>query len=175
MGNVAPIVEVSKTNHRLSYLSGGQVVPEVTAHVELRVAIPPGQDPTDLEKAIAQEGRRAARELYMRAVSTADEAAVAEAGGIRQRREARWIATLFGRVRVPRYRVKLAADTFHPLDKTLDLRRGEASQAVRKLVIELSHRMSYRDVAAVVTEITGEPFAYQQVSRLVRENDTRSR
>ena len=144
-------------------------MPEITARVELRVAVRPGEDPVALEKAIAQEGRRAARELYLRVITETDEIAVASAGGVRQRREPRWVATLFGRVRIPRYRVKRAAESFHPLDKVLDLRRGEASQAVRQLVFELCERMSYREVAAVISEITGESFAYQQIGRLVRD------
>jgi hypothetical protein len=44
------------------------------------------------------------------------------------------------------------------------------THTVRRLVVELSKRLSYRDVARVATELTGEPFAYQHVSRLVRDN-----
>jgi hypothetical protein len=145
-------------------------MPEVTAQVKLRVRVRRGQDPTALEKAIADEGRRAAKELYLRVISETDERAVASSGGIRQRREARWVATLFGRVRILRYRVKLASESFHPLDVILDLRRTEASQAIRRLVVELAERLSYRDVARVVTEAMGEPFTYQHVSRLIRDH-----
>jgi hypothetical protein len=143
---------------------------EVTVQVELRVRVRPGQDATALERAIAEEGRRAARDLYLQVISEVEERAVSASGGTRQRREGRWVATLFGRVRVLRYRVHLASESFHPLDRVLDLRRGEASQVVRRLVVELSKRLSYRDVARVATELTGEPFAYQHVSRLVRDN-----
>jgi hypothetical protein len=144
-------------------------MPEVRAQVKLRVTVRAGQDPTALERAIADEGRRAARELYLRVVSAEDERAVTACGGTRQRRESRWVATLFGRVRIFRYRVKLGSESFHPLDRDLDLGRGETSQAIRRLVIELANRLSYRDVAKVVSELTGEPFAYQHVNRLVRE------
>jgi hypothetical protein len=144
-------------------------MPEVKAQVELRVTVRAGQDPTALERAIAGEGRRAARELYLRVVSAEDERKVTASGGTRQRRESRWVATLFGRVRISRYRVKLGSDSFHPLDRGLDLGRSESSQAIRRLVIELASRLSYRDVAKVVSELTGEPFAYQHVNRLVRE------
>lgn len=143
---------------------------DVTTHVVLRVRVRPGQDPTALERAIADEGRRAARELYLAVIAAEDERSVGASVGARQRREARWIATLFGRVRILRYRVKVASESFHPLDRALDLRRSEASQALRRLVIDLSSRLSHRDVARVVTELTGEPFAYQQVGRLVREH-----
>jgi hypothetical protein len=144
-------------------------VPEVRAQVELRVTVRAGQDPTALERAIAGEGRRAARDLYLRVVSAEDERAVTASGGARQRRESRWVATLFGRVRIFRYRVKLGRESFHPLDRRLDLGRSETSQAIRRLVIELASRLSYRDVARVVSELTGEPFAFQHVNRIVRE------
>ena len=143
---------------------------EVTTQVVLRVEVGPEQDPTALERAIADEGRRAARELYRAVLDAEDDRSVGTAVGARQRREARWIATLFGRVRIHRYRVKDASESFHPLDRTLDLRRSEASQALRRLVIDLSSRLSHRDVARVVTELTAEPFAYQQVGRLLREH-----
>jgi hypothetical protein len=143
---------------------------EVTAQVVLRVRVRPGQDPTALERAIADEGRRAARELYQAVVTAEDDRAVGASGGARQRREARWVATLFGRVRILRYRVKVASESFHPLDRTLGLRRNEASPALQLLVVDLSNRLSHRDVARLVTEVTGETFAYQQVGRLVREH-----
>jgi hypothetical protein len=143
---------------------------EVTAQVELRVRVQPGDDPTALERAIAAEGRRAARQLYLRVLSEVEEQAVSASRGTRQRREVRWVATLFGRIRILRYRVQLASESFHPLDDMLDLRRGEASRAVHRLVVELSERLTYRDVARVLTELTGEPFTYQHVSRIVRNN-----
>lgn len=142
---------------------------EISTQVELKVKVSAGQDPDALERAIAAEGRRAAKELYLRVIETNDEQAVATAGGARQRREARWVATLFGRIRIHRYRINNEAESFHPLDRALGLRRSEASQAVRRLIVALSKRFSYRDTARVMSEITGEPFSYQHVARLVRE------
>lgn len=142
---------------------------EVSVHVELAVKVRRGQDPVALEKAIAAEGRRAARELYMQVVESQDELAVAVSGGVRQRREPRWIATLVGRVRIRRYRVRDESASFHPLDRVLALGRGEASQALRVLIVELAERLSRRDVARTLSEITGESITYQHVSRLLRQ------
>jgi hypothetical protein len=145
-------------------------VAKITAHVDLQVKVRPGDDPGTLERAIAAEGRRAARELYLRVVEAMDEQALATTKGARQRREPRWVATLFGRVRILRYRVKNETESFHPLDRILDLRRSEASRAARHLIMELARRLSYRDVAQVITEITGETFTYQHVNRVLREH-----
>lgn len=144
-------------------------MPEVKAQIELRVDVRAGQDHTALEKAIADQARKAARELYELVLSAEDERAVIASGGIRQRREPRWVATLFGRVRIFRYRVKVGDETFHPLDRVLDLHRSETSQALRRLVQDLAGRLSYRDIARVVSELTGEPFSYQNVNRIVGE------
>lgn len=141
---------------------------EVSVQVELTVKVRRGQDPVALERAIATEGRRAARALFLRVVEALDEKAVAVSGGVRQRREPRWIATLVGRVRIRRYRVKDEAASFHPLDRALALGRGEASQALRVLIVELAERLSHRDVARTLSEITGESISYQHVSRLLR-------
>jgi hypothetical protein len=145
---------------------------ELTTHVELRVKMRPRQDPAALETAIAAEGRRAARQLYLTAIESLDQEAVSSAPGSRQRRETRWVATLFGRVRIARYRVKHRERSWHPLDEVLDLRRGEATRAIQQVVIGLSDRLSYRDIARVITELTGEGFTYQHVSRLVHEEET---
>jgi hypothetical protein len=75
-------------------------VPEVSVSVELRVEVEEETDPLALEQAIWSEGRPAARDLYGRALEVLDEAAVEQSGGARQRLEASWVATLFGRLRV---------------------------------------------------------------------------
>lgn len=146
-------------------------MPEVKAQVELRVNVRSGQDPTALERAILLEARKAARELYVLVSCAEDEQAVIASGGIRQRREPRWVATLFGRIRIFRYRVKVGDETFHPLDKILGLPRSETSPALRRLVEELASGLSYRDIAKVVSELTGEPFSYQNVNRIVGESN----
>jgi hypothetical protein len=146
-------------------------VAEITARVELHVKVGPEHDPIEVERTIAAEGRRAARELYLRVVEAMDEQALATIKGTLQRREGRWVATLFGRVRILRYRVKQDTESFHPLDRILSLHRSEASESIRHLVIELAKRLSYRDVARVITEMTGETFTYQHVNRVLREHE----
>jgi hypothetical protein len=141
-------------------------VTTVSAQVEVRVEIRPGLDPVALERQVAEEGRRVAKALFLQVVSTVDASEVAQPGRVRQRREARWIATLFGRVRIRRYRVKDGPRTFHPVDHVLGLRQGEPSQGIRRLVADLARKFSYRDTARVVSLVTGDPFTYQQVSRL---------
>lgn len=143
-------------------------MPKVSIGVELSVEVDPASDPISLEEAIAAEGRRAARELYSWAVHAYDEAAAAASGGTRKRLEPRWVTTLFGRVRIRRYRVKMGDETFHPVDQALGLERGEPSPALRKRVRNLARRLPYREVAQVMTELIGEPFSYETVSRIVR-------
>lgn len=143
-------------------------MPRVGVNVQLEADT--AQGPVDLEKAIAAEGRRAARELYARVVQEADRRLVAASGGSRTRLEARWVASLFGRVRIHRYRVKLGSETFHPLDRAMRLERAEASPALRKLVLRLARRLPYREVAQVISDGIGEPFSYQSVSRIVRSD-----
>lgn len=145
----------------------------IVVSVDLKVDLRPGQDPVELEGAIASEGRRAARELYEQVLRAADEQAVAGSGGARQRQECRWVSTLIGRLRVYRYRVKGQGGSFHPLDRTMGLERGEASAALRSLVLDLSQRLSYRQIAGVVAQVIGEPFSYQQVGRIVGEHQAR--
>jgi hypothetical protein len=82
-------------------------VPEVSVVVELRVEVDEeGLDPVALEHAVAAEGRRAARELCREALTVLDRAATSASDGARQRLEPRWVATVFGRLRIRRYPVK---------------------------------------------------------------------
>jgi hypothetical protein len=141
---------------------------KVSISVELSVNKTSGLDPVDLERAIAAEGRRAARELYLRVLRVFDDEATGDASGIRQRREPRWVATLFGRVRILRYRVRRDGTTFHPLDGVLGLDRHEASAALRHVIRELEGKASFRTSARVIEEITGESFSYQDVRRVAR-------
>jgi hypothetical protein len=133
--------------------------------VEVRL----GEDPATLEWEVATEARRVARDLFLCAVAALEEEAIAQSGGARQRREPRWVATVFGRVRLHRYRVRSGDRTFHPVDEILGLRRGEASMAVREIAIELTRKLSYRDTAYVLSVLTGEHFTYQHVGRLLAE------
>jgi hypothetical protein len=141
-------------------------VPRVTLSVQLEADT--ARDPVALEEAIAAEGRSAARELYARAVEEADRSLVAASGGTRKRLEARWVATLLGRLRIHRYRVKRGEETFHPLDRAMGWERGEASPALRKLVVRLARRLPIREVAQEASDRIGEPFSYQSVRRIVR-------
>lgn len=144
-------------------------MPRVRVKVQLEADT--AQDPVALEEAIAAEGRRAARELYAQVIEEADRRLVAASGGIRKRLEPRWVTTLFGRLRIHRYRVKLGEETFHPLDQALGLQRGEASTALRSLVLRLAGRLSIREVAQVISDGIGEPFSYQSVSRIIRSEE----
>ncbi len=90
-------------------------MPEVSVVVELRVAVEDDVDSVALERKICAEGRRAARELYAKVLVALDERATANSGGARQRLEPRWVATLAGRIRLHRYRVKDQDGTHHPL------------------------------------------------------------
>lgn len=100
---------------------------ELVFTAELRVRYRPAQDPDTLERTIAAEGRRAARELSQELARAMDDESVRTSRGTRQRVEARWVATLMGRIRLRRYRVKTDSGTFHPLDRELELDRAEAS------------------------------------------------
>lgn len=123
-----------------------------------------------LEHAIVDEGRRAARDLYRAALSDADRSAIEASGGTRQRVEERWIATLMGRVRVGRYRVRVGNQTHHPLDDRLDLRGGEPSPAIRSLVQRLSKRFSSRQITEILGEITGATLSRHIVLRILEDD-----
>lgn len=139
----------------------------VSARHDVQIEVRLGDDPAFLEWEVATEARRVARDLFVRAVTTLEAEAISQDGGARQRREPRWVATVFGRVRLHRYRVKQGHRTFHPADEILGLRRGEASVAVREIAVELTRKLSYRDTAYVLSVLTGEPFTYQHVGRLL--------
>jgi hypothetical protein len=147
---------------------------DVRVRVELHVDILPGSTAAHLEDAIAAEGRRASRELFEAAMRTLDEMATEASGATRQRLEPRWVATLFGRVKVRRYRVRGASGSFHPLDRMYGLERSEASPGLRAVVHDLASELPARRVADVVTQIGGESFAHQSVWRLLHEDPSDS-
>ena len=139
----------------------------VSVRHDVQVEVRLEEDPATLEWEVAMEARRVARELFLCAVAALEEEAISQCGGARQLRESRWVATVFGRVRLHRYRVRSGDRTFHPADEILGLRRGEASKAVREIAIELTRKLSYRDAAYVLSVLTGERFTYQHVGRLL--------
>ncbi|HYZ13650.1 MAG TPA: hypothetical protein VFA08_08615 [Actinomycetota bacterium] len=141
----------------------------VSARHDVQVEVSLGEDPVTLEWEIAMAARRVARDLFLCAVAALEEEAISQSGGARQRREPRWVATVFGRVRLHRYRVRRGDATFHPADEILRLRRGEASMAVREIAVELTRKLSYRDTAYVLSLFTGDRFTYQHVGRLLAE------
>jgi hypothetical protein len=143
----------------------------VSARHDVQVEVRLGEDPATLEWEVATEARRVARDLFLCAVAALEEEAISQSGGARQRREPRWVATVFGRVRLHRYRVRRGDATFHPADEILGLRRGEASMAIRQIALELTRKLSYRDTAYVLSVLTGERFTYQyqHVGRLLGE------
>ncbi len=142
---------------------------DLTFTTTLRVKYRPDQDLVALEQAIAAEGRRAALGLYLELTSNMDIASVEESAGTRQRLEARWVATLMGRTRLRRYRVKAEGKTFHPLDQRLQLGQAEASPAILASARELATLgLTYRQIAAVLTHFTGAPIARQTAWRMLR-------
>jgi hypothetical protein len=151
------------------------LVPEVSVVVELRVAVEAGVDPIALERAIAEQGRRASKELYRAALACLDEHASGSAGGARQRLEQRWVATIFGRVRIWRCRVKGEGGSFHPLDRALGLSQAEASAALREAVCDLATRISYRQVAEITARLTGEAISHQGAWRILQAEGARVR
>jgi hypothetical protein len=142
---------------------------DLTVVTTLRVKYRPDQDLVALEQAIAAEGRRAARDLYLELANFLDVTSVQASAGVRQRLEARWVATLVGRIRLRRYRVKAEGRTFHPLDQRLQLGQAEASPALMASAQELaSLGLTYRQIAVVLTHFTGAPIARQTAWRMLR-------
>lgn len=149
-------------------------MPEVSVVVELRVVVEEGQSPVETERLIEAEGKRAARELYVRALQVLDDRAVEQSGAARQRLEPRWVATTFGRVRIYRWRVKKRGEaSFHPLDRLLNLKQSEPSSALRETLCDLSCRIPYRQVADVCERITGEPISHRLAWRVVQDEGGR--
>jgi len=151
------------------------LVPEVSVVVELRVAVNPGVDPVTFEQAVAEQGRHAAKELYRAALRAVDDQAVGAAGAARQRLEERWVATVFGRVRIWRYRVKADGASSHPLDRALGLSQAEASPALREAVCDLATRIPYRQVAEVTARLTGQSISHQSTWRILQAEGARVR
>jgi len=144
------------------------LVPEVSVVVELPVAVEEVLDPVVLEQHVAAEGRRGARQLYREALRLVDARATEASGGARPRLEERWLATIFGRIRIWRYRVKTEGRSFHPLDQALGLCPAEPSPALRETVCDLATRLPYRQTAQVLSRITGEPFSPLGAWRVVQ-------
>ncbi len=149
-------------------MTDGRKSHEVVLAVELRVRMDPRQDPVAIEHAVAEEGRRAARELYQEVARALEEAELVALGGARQRLESRWVATLMGRIRLSRYRVRVRGRSYHPLDRILGLQRAEASPALRTTVHQLVARLPLSQAADIVGRITGEPMSPQTAWRLSR-------
>jgi hypothetical protein len=151
------------------------LVPEVSVVVELRVAVEPGVDAMALERAVAEQGRQGSKELYREALRVLDAQATEATGGAKQRLEERWVATIFGRIRIWRYRVKAGGASSHPLDRALGLSQAEASPALREAVCDLATRVPYRQVAEVTARLTGEPISHQSAWRILQAEGARVR
>jgi hypothetical protein len=151
------------------------LVPEISVVVELRVSVGEDLDPVALERAIAAEGRRGAKALYREVVAVLDRRATEGSAGSRQRREERWVATTFGRVRITRYRMKAPGGSSHPLDRLLGLGRAEASPALREMVCDLATRVPFRQVAELTCRLTGEPISHQSAWRVLQAEGARVR
>jgi hypothetical protein len=143
--------------------------------VELRVAFDSDVDPVALERAIAEQGREGSKTLYREAARFLDELASQAAAGARQRLEPRWVATIFGRVRIWRCRIKGDGVSFHPLDRVLHLAQGEPSSALREQICDLAMRLPYRQVAEVSSRLTGAPISPQSAWRILQAEGARIR
>ena len=150
-------------------------MPTVTVAVELQVEVDERPDPLALERAVAAEGRRAARVLFGKVVEALDEKAVKESGGARQRVEPRWVATIFGRMRVWRYRVKRDGASLHPLDDALGLAQSEPSPGLRETICSLALRLPYRQAAEVATRLTGDDVSHLSAWRVLQAEGARVR
>lgn len=144
-------------------------MPTVRVIVELQVEVDVSPDPLAVEQAVAAEGRRAARELFREVVAAVDSRAVDDSGGARQRLEARWVATIFGRVRVRRYRVRRDGKSFHPLDRVLGLSQSEPSAGLRETICDLALRLPYRQAAEVSARITGDAVSHLGAWRVLQQ------
>ncbi len=150
-------------------------MPEVSVVVELRVVVDEEIDPVALERAIADQGRRGSKQLYLEALRVLDAQVTGSVGGAKQRLECRWVATIFGRARICRYRVKHGDRSFHPLDRVLGLSQAEASPALREAVCDLATRVPFRQVAEVADRLTGEPISPQGAWRILQQEGARIR
>lgn len=150
-------------------------MPEVSVVVELRVEVDEDPDPVALERAVAAEGRRGAKELYREVLRVLDQRATEASGGARQRLEERWVATVFGRVRIWRYRVKAGEGSFHPLDRLLGLSQAEPTPALREALCDLATRVPFRQVAELTSRLTGEPSSTSSAWRVVQAEGARIR
>lgn len=150
-------------------------MPMVSVEVRIQIEVDERPDPLALERTAAAEGRRAARELFGAAVAAVDQQAVAASGGARQRLEPRWIATIFGRVRVWRYRVKCDGASFHPLDDVLGLAQSEPSAGLREAICGLALRLPYRQAAEVTTLLTGDDVGHLSAWRVLQQEGGRVR
>ncbi len=74
-------------------------MPEISVVVELRVAVDDDPDPVAVERAVAAEGRRGARQLYREVLGIPDRRAREASGRARQRLKERSVATTLGRLR----------------------------------------------------------------------------
>lgn len=150
-------------------------MPEVSVVVELRVTVEDDMDPLGFEHAVAAEGARAARELARSAFEVIDRREIERCAGARQRLEPRWVATIFGRVRVWRYRVRSSDGSFHPLDRVLGWSQAEPSAALREAVCDVALRVPYRQVGEIVSRLIGEPFSTMSSWRVLQAEGARIR
>jgi hypothetical protein len=141
----------------------------------MQVEVDEQPDPLVLERAVAAEGRRVGRELFREVVEVVDDQAVRDSGGARQRLEPHWVATVFGRVRVRRYRVTRDGASSHPLDDALGLAQSEPSPGLRETICSLALRLPYRQAAEVATLLTGDDVSHLSAWRVLQAEGARLR
>lgn len=150
-------------------------MPKVSVKVELQIDVEPGENPVKIEQKIAEQGRRAGRELFCAVLQFLDERAVKGSGAAKQRLEPRWVATTFGRVRLHRYRVKGSEGSFHPLDQVFGLGQSEPSPALREMICDLSVRIPFRQVADIASRMSADQMTHLTAWRILRTEGKRVR
>lgn len=85
------------------------------------------------------------------------------------------MATLFGRLRVWRHKVRGVDKSWHPLGRALGLSQAEASRGPREAVCDLSLRLPFHQAAAIVARITGEHMSTRSAWRILQAEGARLR
>jgi len=152
-------------------------VPIVSVTVQVQVEVPndPGAiQPLEVERAVRAEGQRAAREFYAKVLAQIEQAALQGTSAPKCRREARWVSTCFGRMKITRYRVTDPSCP-HPLDQLMGFGKAEASIGLREAICDLALRLPYRQVAEVASAHTGQVICHQSAWRVLRSEGARVR
>jgi hypothetical protein len=137
-------------------------------------------DHAELENLVQEDGRELLRQLLQGHVALRglleQRAPVVGADGevlTHLRDSSRWLATIFGPVRVERLQVGARGrESLHPLDAELNLPREMQSFGVQRRVAEEAAKGSFDEVVKVMEEHTGAPVSKRQAEQLARKAAT---